>query len=33
MTYYREKNQVMFYTKNTKKLTAALASGKSQLST
>jgi plasmid replication initiation protein len=33
MTYDREKDQVMFYTKSTKKLTAALASGKSQLST
>jgi len=32
MTYDREKDQVTFYTKSTKKLTAALASGKSQFS-
>jgi plasmid replication initiation protein len=31
MTYDREKDQVMFYTKSTKELAAALASGKSKL--
>jgi plasmid replication initiation protein len=32
MTYDREKDQVAFYTKNSKRLTAALRSGKSQFS-
>jgi len=32
MTYNREKDQVAFYTKNSKRLTAALRSGKSQFS-
>jgi hypothetical protein len=32
MAYSREKDQVIFYTKDTKKLVTAIASGKSKLS-